>query len=221
MFILSKYDYVVKIVQQYLQLLTFNIKLSLINNTAMKNIVLFVSIMFLSLNLFSQGKDTLIKKSPYLNGGLWVGLNLKTNTKFVGFIGPKFGLNIVISNKLTTEISVNGIPGLILDDTIIYRPDIANGAILEQRYKGKSIAEGKKIPKGSVIKLVVGQGTSDVEVAVPDFRGKSCREIEQTVRGSGFIANVIWVNNAEFEECMVFKQKIANITVNPPLRLHY
>lgn len=72
---------------------------------------------------------------------------------------------------------------LILGDTS-YRPDIAEGAILEQHYQGQSIRPGQMIPQGSVIDLVIGGGLSN-ELQVPDVIGLSYPEAMAMLNGSG------------------------------------
>ncbi len=72
---------------------------------------------------------------------------------------------------------------LILGDTT-YRPDIAEGAILEQHYQGQSIRPGQMIPQGSVIDLVIGGGLSN-ELQVPDVIGLSYPEAMAMLNGSG------------------------------------
>lgn len=64
---------------------------------------------------------------------------------------------------------------LILGDTT-YRPDIAKGAVLEQLYKGKSIAANTMLPQGSKISLVIGDGLGNTEFNVPDVIGMSYAE---------------------------------------------
>ena len=56
---------------------------------------------------------------------------------------------------------------LIIGDTI-YKPDIAAGAILEQRYKGQAINPGELIMQGSKVDLVIGNGLGNDEFDVPD-----------------------------------------------------
>jgi len=52
-----------------------------------------------------------------------------------------------------------------------YVPDIAKNCVLRQKYKGKAVAEGTMIPKGSNIDLVLGQGTEGGRTAVPYLIG--------------------------------------------------
>lgn len=64
---------------------------------------------------------------------------------------------------------------LILGDTV-HRPDIADGAILEQQYKGKVIEAGEMLPQGSSITLVIGDGLGNVEFDLPNVVGMTYPE---------------------------------------------
>lgn len=59
---------------------------------------------------------------------------------------------------------------LFVGDTTMV-PDIAGGAIKEQRYKGKPIPTGELVPQGSKIDLVIGNGLGNTEHNVPDVVG--------------------------------------------------
>ena len=50
-------------------------------------------------------------------------------------------------------------------------PDQCANCVLEQMIKGKNVAPGEKIEKGTVIDLIVGKGLSDEEVGVPCLYG--------------------------------------------------
>lgn len=52
-----------------------------------------------------------------------------------------------------------------------YRPDFARDAVLEQRYNGNIITPGTKIPMGSTISLVLGDGVGNQQFAVPSLIG--------------------------------------------------
>jgi beta-lactam-binding protein with PASTA domain len=72
---------------------------------------------------------------------------------------------------------------LILGDTS-YRPDIAEGAILDQLYMGKPIRPGQMIPQGSVISLVIGGGLSN-QLEVPDVIGLTYPEAMAMLNSTG------------------------------------
>jgi len=64
---------------------------------------------------------------------------------------------------------------LMLGDTI-YKPDIAAGAILEQRYRNIQIRPGEMIAQGSKVSLVIGDGLGNTEFDVPEVTNISVDE---------------------------------------------
>lgn len=68
---------------------------------------------------------------------------------------------------------------------IKYVPDLAQNAVLEQKYEGKDIEPGTFIPKGSKIDLVVGDGLGNTVLEVPDVKGMDLEEAEFIIVGSG------------------------------------
>jgi beta-lactam-binding protein with PASTA domain len=56
------------------------------------------------------------------------------------------------------------------------RPDIAGGAILEQRYRGAPIRPGEMIAQGSKISLVIGNGLGNQDFNVPDLVNRTVEE---------------------------------------------
>jgi beta-lactam-binding protein with PASTA domain len=72
--------------------------------------------------------------------------------------------------------------GLHMGDTT-YRPDIAKNAILEQLYNGQPIKAGTKIYMGSAIGFVLGNGISDMEIAVPNLIGRTYSQARSLLRG--------------------------------------
>lgn len=75
---------------------------------------------------------------------------------------------------------------LVLGDTI-YRPDIAEGAVLEQLWNGQSIRPGQAIPQGSTISLVIGDGLGNTEMNVPDVIGMTYPEAVAQLSSSGLM----------------------------------
>lgn len=63
-----------------------------------------------------------------------------------------------------------------------YKPSSeSHGAVMEQLYKGKPIEEGKKIPIGSTIKLIVGRNEQGVPVELPNLAGLTIVEAKERV----------------------------------------
>jgi len=74
--------------------------------------------------------------------------------------------------------------GLVRGD-IMYKPDIAANAVLNQLYNGIEIRPGDAIPKGSRVDLVVGDGLGKRVFDVPNYRGLMVDEAEVAIIGNG------------------------------------
>jgi beta-lactam-binding protein with PASTA domain len=98
---------------------------------------------------------------------------------------------------------------LILGDTT-YRPDIAAGAVLEQLFRGKTIAPGTSIPQGSRIDLVIGDGLGNVEFNVPDVIGMSFYEGRETLSGNGLHATPVFdADVTDTASAIIYNQTLA------------
>jgi len=64
---------------------------------------------------------------------------------------------------------------LLVGDTI-YKPDIAAGAILDQKFGGNTIKPGTPIVQGSRISLIIGNGLGNTEWPVPNVTGMTVDE---------------------------------------------
>lgn len=73
--------------------------------------------------------------------------------------------------------------GLKVGDTT-YIPDIARDAVLSFTYAGQSISVGQKIPKGSRINLILGDGYGASEVELPNVVGLTLSEAMFSIKGS-------------------------------------
>ncbi|MDO3641058.1 MAG: PASTA domain-containing protein [Mucilaginibacter sp.] len=80
--------------------------------------------------------------------------------------------------------------GLKVGDTI-YKADIARDRVLEMRFGGQPIKAGTKIPKGSRIDLVLGNGEGAAEVEIPDLMNKDFDEAKFVIRNSGLTLGTI------------------------------
>ncbi|MES2279434.1 MAG: PASTA domain-containing protein [Bacteroidota bacterium] len=74
--------------------------------------------------------------------------------------------------------------GLKVGDTT-YRSDIARDRVLEVKFSGQIIKTGAKIPKGSVLDLVLGNGAGASEVAVPDLVNLDLDAAKVAIIGGG------------------------------------
>lgn len=85
--------------------------------------------------------------------------------------------------------------GLKVGDTT-YKPDIARDRILETRFAGQLIKTGTKIPQGSKIDLVLGNGQGASEVTIPDVVNKDFDEAKFAILGAGLTLGKITYNGA-------------------------
>lgn len=94
---------------------------------------------------------------------------------------------------------------------LIYRPDLAKNAVLDQLYKGSSITPGKEITKGSVIDLVLGDGMGNTEVSVPDLSGLTKGEAIFVLKGSSLNLGTVHVDPGvrDSVNAKVYKQEPA------------
>ena len=73
--------------------------------------------------------------------------------------------------------------GLKIGDTT-YQADIARDAILGFSFAGQAIRIGQKIPKGSRIDLILGDGFGASEVDLPDLIGLTLSEAMFSIKGA-------------------------------------
>ncbi len=93
---------------------------------------------------------------------------------------------------------------------IIYKPDPAQNAVLQQLYKGKPIPDGALIAKGSQIDLVVGDGLGKQVFTMPDLVGMQMDEAKIMVVGSGLhVGKITYVPTGETKAGKVISQQPA------------
>lgn len=79
---------------------------------------------------------------------------------------------------------------LKLGDTI-FRADFMRGSVLEQKFKGKKLNPGDKIPWGSYIDLVVGSGLNMEPVLVPELEGLTYEEAKTILDQNGILLGAV------------------------------
>ncbi len=68
--------------------------------------------------------------------------------------------------------------------TITYKPDIAQNAILDQLCNGQSLQPNVKLPKGSIIDLLVGDGSGGALVSIPNLTGLNAQDATKLIESS-------------------------------------
>lgn len=85
--------------------------------------------------------------------------------------------------------------GLKLGDTS-YTPDIARNAVKDQKYKGSTIEPGTKIPVGTAIDFVLGNGLGNTELTVPDLIGFTVNQAKDYLSGDNIGLGVVIATDA-------------------------
>ncbi|MGZ3874750.1 MAG: PASTA domain-containing protein [Mucilaginibacter sp.] len=80
--------------------------------------------------------------------------------------------------------------GLKVGDTT-YKSDIARDRILEMRFGGQPIKAGAKIPKGSKIDLVLGNGEGASEVDIPDLVNQDFDAAKFVIKNGGLTLGTV------------------------------
>ena len=112
---------------------------------------------------------------------------------------PKVKMPALVDGSVKNAQLVLESYGLELGN-IKYVPDLAQNAVLEQRYDGKAIAPGEMIAKGSKIDLLVGDGLGNTLLEVPDLSGLEMEEAEVVIIGSGLKVGGILFRNPSLSE---------------------
>ena len=88
-----------------------------------------------------------------------------------------------------------------------YKADLCANCVLKQSYKGKEVAPGTMLQKGSFVDLLVGQGLSDEPVGVPNVIGMSRDEAVSRLAEVGLSEDVpIYDNIKDSTKAKVYRQ---------------
>jgi beta-lactam-binding protein with PASTA domain len=115
------------------------------------------------------------------------GTNVKENRKIyltmVTVKAPPVALPDIDQMPYVQAVATLQNNGLKVGDTT-YRSDIALNVVLEAQLAGQIIKTGTKIPKGSKIDLVLGDGVGASEVEVPDLINQDLDAVRFVLRNS-------------------------------------
>lgn len=76
----------------------------------------------------------------------------------------------------------------------IYKPDIAQNVVLEQLYYNQPVLPNSKIPKGTTIELVLGDGLSGGQTALPNVVGMTLEEASNLLTSSALsVGSVVYM----------------------------
>jgi eukaryotic-like serine/threonine-protein kinase len=91
---------------------------------------------------------------------------------------------------------------------LIYRPDLAQNAVLGIQHKGKLLEPNAKLVKGDVVDLILGDGFGNLKIAVPNLIGLTYDEAVFVIQGSKLLLGaIIFENNSKDTlNSIVYKQ---------------
>lgn len=73
---------------------------------------------------------------------------------------------------------------------IIYKPDIANNAVLEMQLNNRPLVAGSLVTKGSSIDLIVGNGLGNSEIPMPNLIGLTFEEAKFVLQSSNLTLGI-------------------------------
>jgi len=109
--------------------------------------------------------------------------NRKIYLTMVTLKAPPVALPDIDQMPYIQAVSTLSNNGLKVGDTT-YRADIARNVVLEAKLAGQTIKTGTKIPKGSKIDLVLGDGVGASEVEVPDLINQDLDAVRFVLKNS-------------------------------------
>lgn len=126
-------------------------------------------------------KGSVVEQNPSPNTKVKEGRFIYITINSTSTIGIQMPNLINSSLRFAETVLVSS--GLKLG-SVIYRPDVAAGAVLDQLYRNQSIQPNVKIPKGASIDLVVGDGMGSTLVSIPDLTNLTLSEARGVLESS-------------------------------------
>ncbi|MVN92955.1 PASTA domain-containing protein [Mucilaginibacter aquatilis] len=137
-----------------------------------------------------QPPGTIIEQDP--DAGTKVKENRTIYLTMVTTQAPPVNLPDLEQSTYREAVAILSNNGLKIGDTT-YRSDIARDRILEVRFGGQVIKTGQKLPKGSIVDLVLGDGAGANEVDIPDLLNQDLDAARFAIRGAGLsIGNITY-----------------------------
>jgi beta-lactam-binding protein with PASTA domain len=141
-----------------------------------------------SVYVLDQPPGTVVEQDPD------AGTNVKENRTIyltvITRLAPPVALPDLTPFTYREAIATIANYGLKVGDTT-YKADIARDRVLEVKFAGQSIQPGTKIPQGSKLDLVLGNGEGASEVDIPDFTNQDLDAVKFSIKGSGLTLGII------------------------------
>ncbi len=141
-----------------------------------------------SVYVADEAPGTVVEQDPD------AGTNVKENRviylKIVKNQAPNVALPDIIDAPYISAVATISNYGLKVGDTT-YKPDIARNHVLEVRFGGQPITAGTKLPKGSKLDLVLGDGAGASQVDIPDLLTRTLDAVRFVIKNSGLTLGTI------------------------------
>jgi len=135
-----------------------------------------------SVYVLDQSQGTVIEQDP--DAGTNVKEGRMIYLKIVKNQAPNVALpDIIDAPYISAEATLSNY-GLKIGDTT-FKADIARNHVLEVKFAGQTIQAGTKIPKGSKVDLVLGDGSGASEVEIPDLINQDLDAARFVLKQSG------------------------------------
>lgn len=143
---------------------------------------------------------------------------------------PKAGAKVKENRKIYLVVNASKVPSVEVPDLVgksslkyaklqlqsvgleagntIYRPDPHLNAVIGLEVNGKPVGKGSKLPKGTVVDIVLGDGIGGEEINVPYLLGLTLQEALFTLQGRGLNpgAIVLKAGTPDSLSALVYKQ---------------
>lgn len=140
-----------------------------------------------------MSKGVVIEQEPDAN--IQVKENRTIYITIVSKVAPSVKLPDLIDVSLREAVAIVESYGLKVRQ-LIYKPDLAQNAVLGIQYEGKEIKKGFKLPKGAEIDLVLGDGFGNLQVNIPNLIGLTYDEALFVLQGSKLLIGAVEFDGA-------------------------
>lgn len=128
----------------------------------------------------------------------------------VSMIAPRVKIPDLVDVSLREATAIIESYGLKVGN-LIYKPDLAQNAVLGILYGGKPVTTGFNLPKGSSIDLIVGDGYGNTVLTVPNLIGSTLEEAMFVIQASSLnVGNITYDasvrDTTEKSKAFVYKQ---------------
>jgi beta-lactam-binding protein with PASTA domain len=146
-----------------------------------------------SVYVLDEAPGTVIEQDP--DAGTDVKEGRVIYLKIVKNQAPNVALPDILDAPYISAVSTISNYGLKVGDTT-YRSDIARDKVLEVKFAGQPIQPGTKLPKGSKLDLVLGDGAGASEVEIPDVVNLDLDGAKFAIRGGKLTLGTITYEGA-------------------------